>query len=153
MGSSIKELSRSLELNPANAEAQKSSRSTAASIGRYDLAESELLEATRLKPESGEIHYFLARTYYTERLPSSEIRIPSCDPTGFLIGSKAISTWELPWRHLATTPKRLRITLERSNSRSTKNTDQSGHISISAPFYNRQKKSGPSSSYARKASS
>jgi Flp pilus assembly protein TadD len=65
MGSSIKELSKSLELNPANAEAHKILAVDCSIIGRYDLAEIELLEAPRLKPESGEIHYFLARTYYT----------------------------------------------------------------------------------------
>jgi tetratricopeptide (TPR) repeat protein len=65
MGSSIKELSKSLEMNPANAEAHKILALDCSIIGRYDLAEVELLEAARLKPDSGEIHYFLARTYYT----------------------------------------------------------------------------------------
>ncbi len=65
MGSSIKELARSLELNPGNAEAHKILALDCSIIGRYDLAETELIEAARLKPDSAEIHYFLARTYYT----------------------------------------------------------------------------------------
>jgi tetratricopeptide (TPR) repeat protein len=65
MGASIKELSKSVELNPANAEAHKILALDCSIIGRDDLAEVELQEAARLKPESGEIHYFLARTYYT----------------------------------------------------------------------------------------
>jgi tetratricopeptide (TPR) repeat protein len=41
MGSSIKELSKSLELNPANAEAHKILAVDCSIIGRYDLAEIE----------------------------------------------------------------------------------------------------------------
>lgn len=63
--SSIRELSKSLELNSANAEAHKVLGLDCASVGRYDLAEVELQAAAQLTPESGEIHYFLARTYYT----------------------------------------------------------------------------------------
>ena len=63
--SSIRELSKSLELNSANAEAHKVLGLDCAIVGRYDLAEVELQEAARLTPNSGEIHYFLARTYYT----------------------------------------------------------------------------------------
>jgi len=66
IGPSIKELSKSLELNPNNGEAHKVLALNCTIIGRYDLAEVELLEAARLKPESAEIHYFLARTYYTK---------------------------------------------------------------------------------------
>ncbi len=65
IGPSIKQLSKSLELNPNNAEAHKVLALNCSIIGRYDLAEIELLQAARLKPESAEIHYFLARTYYT----------------------------------------------------------------------------------------
>jgi tetratricopeptide (TPR) repeat protein len=63
--SSIRELSKSLELNSANAEAHKVLGLDCASVGRYDLAEVELQAAAQLTPHSGEIHYFLARTYYT----------------------------------------------------------------------------------------
>jgi tetratricopeptide (TPR) repeat protein len=66
IGPSIKQLSKSLELNPHNAEAHKVLALNCSIIGRYDLAEVELQEAARLKPESAEIHYFLARTYYTK---------------------------------------------------------------------------------------
>jgi tetratricopeptide (TPR) repeat protein len=65
VGPSIKQLSKSLELDPNNAEAHKVLALNCSIIGRYDLAEVELLQAARLKPESAEIHYFLARTYYT----------------------------------------------------------------------------------------
>ena len=64
IGSSIRELSRSLELNSQNAEAHKILGLDCSIIGRYDLAEVELLQAARLKPDSAEIHYFLARAYY-----------------------------------------------------------------------------------------
>ncbi len=64
IGPSILELSRSLALNPRNAEAHKILGLDSSIIGRYDLAETELLQAARLKPESVDIHYFLARTYY-----------------------------------------------------------------------------------------
>src|SRR6266849_4075714 len=64
IGSSIRELSRSLELNPQNAEAHKIPGLGCSIIGRYDLAEVEFLQAVRLKPGSAEIQYFLARTYY-----------------------------------------------------------------------------------------
>ena len=59
LASSIKELAKSLELNPAYAEAHKILALDCSIIGRYDLAETELLEAARLKPDSAEIHYFL----------------------------------------------------------------------------------------------
>jgi tetratricopeptide (TPR) repeat protein len=65
IGPSIKQLSKSLELNPNNGEAHKVLALNCSIIGRYDLAEVELLEAVRLMPESAENHYFLARTYYT----------------------------------------------------------------------------------------
>jgi tetratricopeptide (TPR) repeat protein len=65
IGQSIKELSKSLELDPNNAEAHKVLALSCSIIGRYDLAEVELLQAARLRPNSAEIHYFLARTYYT----------------------------------------------------------------------------------------
>jgi tetratricopeptide (TPR) repeat protein len=65
IGPSIKDVSKSLELNPNNAEAHKVLALNCSIIGRYDLAEVELLQAAKLKPESAEIHYFLARTYYT----------------------------------------------------------------------------------------
>jgi tetratricopeptide (TPR) repeat protein len=65
IGPSIQNISKSLELNPNNAEAHKVLGLNCSIIGRYDLAEIELQQAARLKPESAENHYFLARTYYT----------------------------------------------------------------------------------------
>lgn len=66
IGSSIRELSKSLELDPKNAEAHKVLALDCSIIGRYDIAETELQESAKLKPDSAEIHYFLARTYYTK---------------------------------------------------------------------------------------
>src|SRR5215469_8187162 len=66
VGPSIRELSKSLELDPKNAEAHKILALDCSIIGRYDVAETELQQAVRLKPGSAEIHYFLARTYYTK---------------------------------------------------------------------------------------
>ena len=64
-GASITELSKSLELNPANAEAHKILALDCSIVGRYDMAEVELQQAVHLKAGSAEIHYFLARTYYS----------------------------------------------------------------------------------------
>ena len=132
MGSSIKELSKSLELNPANAEAHKILALDCSIIGRYDLAETELLEAARLKPESGEIHYFLARTYYTRGVyPLAKAEFQTAirlNPSSV----KAYSNLGITMEALGENPKRLRITRERSNSRDTKNPDRYGRISISA---------------------
>lgn len=64
-GPSIKELSKSLELNVNDPEAHKILGLDCSSVGRYDLSEAELLQAERLKPESAEIHYFVGRIYYT----------------------------------------------------------------------------------------
>lgn len=66
IGPSIRQLTRSLELDPKNAEAHKVLALDCSIIGRYDIAETELQEAVRLKPDSAEIHYFLARMYYTK---------------------------------------------------------------------------------------
>ena len=98
MGSSIKELAKSLELNPANAEAHKILALDCSIIGRYDLAETELIEAARLKPESAEIHYFLARTYYTAASilsPNPNFKLPFAwiPPR-----SRPTAIWELPWK-------------------------------------------------------
>lgn len=65
VGSSVKELSRSLELNVNNAEAHKILGLDCTIVGRYDLAETELQQAARLEPDSAEIHYLLGRLYYT----------------------------------------------------------------------------------------
>jgi tetratricopeptide (TPR) repeat protein len=61
IGESLKELSKSLELNINNAEAHKTLGQVLSVIGRYEEAETELEEARRLKPDSAEIHYLLSR--------------------------------------------------------------------------------------------
>ncbi len=63
---SIKELSRSLELNVGNAEAHKILGLDFVMIQREDLAEVELTQAVRLDPGSAESHYFLGRHYMGE---------------------------------------------------------------------------------------
>ena len=65
IGSSIKELAKSLQLNANSAEAHKILGLDCTIVSRFDLAETEFREAARLEPGSAEIHYFLARTYYT----------------------------------------------------------------------------------------
>jgi tetratricopeptide (TPR) repeat protein len=60
---SIKELSRSLELNINNADAHKILALDLTMFQREDLAEVELNQAVRLNPGSAEIHYFLGRHY------------------------------------------------------------------------------------------
>ena len=151
MGSSIKELSKSLELNPANAEAHKILALDCSIIGRYDLAESELLEATRLKPESGEIHYFLARTYYTRGvypLAKSEfqaaIRLDSSSV-------KAYSNLGITMEALGDNAEAIKnytraVELEEHQ----KHRSEWPYIYLSA-FYNRQKNPAQALSYARKA--
>jgi tetratricopeptide (TPR) repeat protein len=62
---SITNLSKSLALNVNNPEAHKILGLNCSLIGRYDLAERELREAIREKPDSAEIHYFLGRLFYT----------------------------------------------------------------------------------------
>jgi tetratricopeptide (TPR) repeat protein len=65
IGDSIKQLSKSLELNSKNAQAHKILGLDCSLVGRYDLAEIELQQAARLEPDSAEIHYLLGRVYYT----------------------------------------------------------------------------------------
>jgi tetratricopeptide (TPR) repeat protein len=151
MGSSIKELSKSLELNPANAEAHKILALDCGIIGRYDLAEVELLEAARLKPESGEIHYFLARTYYTRGvypLAKSEFQTAiRLDPSSV----KAYSNLGITMEALGDSTEALKnytraIQLEQHHPQRS----EWPYIYLSA-FYNRQKKPLQALSYARMA--
>jgi tetratricopeptide (TPR) repeat protein len=60
---SIKELSRSLELNVNDAEAHKILALDLTMFQRDDLAEVELKQAVRIEPDSAEIHYLLGRHY------------------------------------------------------------------------------------------
>lgn len=151
VGSSIKELSKSLELNPANAEAHKILALDCSIIGRYDLAETELLEAARLKPESGEIHYFLARTYYTRGvypLAKSEFQTAiRLDPSSV----KAYSNLGITMEALGDSAEALK-----NYTRAIKLEEQQKHKSewpyvyLSA-FYNRQKNAALALTYARRA--
>lgn len=65
IGDSIRELSRSLELNVNDAAAHKTLGLACTFVGRYDLAEVELQAAEKLEPDSPEIHYLLGRAYFT----------------------------------------------------------------------------------------
>jgi tetratricopeptide (TPR) repeat protein len=151
MGSSIKELSKSLELNPANAEAHKILALDCSIIGRYDLAETELLEAARLKPESGEIRYFLARTYYTRGvypLAKSEFQTAiRLDPSSV----RAYSNLGITMEALGDNAEALKnytraVELEEHQ----KHRSEWPYIYLSA-FYNRQKNAAQALSYSRKA--
>jgi tetratricopeptide (TPR) repeat protein len=151
VGSSIKELSKSLELNPANAEAHKILALDCSIIGRYDLAETELLEAARLKPESGEIHYFLARTYYTRGVyPLAKAEFQTAirlNPSSV----KAYSNLGITMEALGENSEALKnytraIELEEQQ----KHKSEWPYIYLSA-FYNRQKNAAQALSYAREA--
>jgi tetratricopeptide (TPR) repeat protein len=61
LSESIKELSKSLEINVNNAEAHKTLGEVLSVVGRYEEAQTELEEARRLEPDSPEIHYLLSR--------------------------------------------------------------------------------------------
>ena len=151
MGSSIKELARSLELNSANAEAHKILALDCSIIGRYDLAETELIEAARLKPESAEIHYFLARTYYTRGvypLAKSEFQTAiRLDPSSV----KAYSNLGITMEALGDSTQAL-TNYTRAVELNEKQPHRSEwpYIYLGA-YYNRRKNAGRALEFARKA--
>jgi tetratricopeptide (TPR) repeat protein len=151
VAASIKELSKSLELNAANAEAHKILGLDCSIIGRDDLAETELVEAARLKPESGEIHYFLARTYYTRGvypLAKSEFQTAIRLEPAFV---KAYSNLGITMEALGDSAEALKnyteaIQLEEQH----KHRSEWPYIYLSS-FYNRQNNAAQALIYARKA--
>jgi tetratricopeptide (TPR) repeat protein len=151
IGSSIRELSRSLELNPQNAEAHKILGLACSIIGRYDLAEVELIQAARLKPESAEIQYFLARTYYMRGvypLAKSEFETTiRLNPSYVKAYSNLGITMEaLGDNDAAVKNYKMAIQLQdRQKQRS-----EWPYIYLSA-FYNHQKNANQALEYARKA--
>jgi tetratricopeptide (TPR) repeat protein len=151
MGPSIKELSRSLQLNVDNAEAHKILGLDCSIVGRYDLAETELLAAERLKPGSAEIHYFLGRTYYTrgiyplaKREYESALRL---DPAYI----KAYSNLGLTLEALDDSDSALKdyTTAAELDKRQSRHSEWP-YVYLSA-FYNRQGKSAEALDHARKA--
>ena len=68
VGSAVRELSKSLQLNGKDPQAHKILGLVCTFVGRYDLAETELQAAAELQPDSAEIHYFLGRVYYTRQV-------------------------------------------------------------------------------------
>lgn len=151
IGSSIKDLSKSLELNPKNAEAHKVLALSCSIIGRYDLAEVELQEAARLKPESAEIHYFLARTYYTRGVyPLAEKEFEKAiqlNPAYI----KAYSNLGITMEALGNTDAALKnyTTAIQLEDRQPQKSEWP-YIYLSA-FYNRQKNPAEALTYAQKA--
>jgi tetratricopeptide (TPR) repeat protein len=151
IGASIKELSRSLELDPKNAEAHKVLALSCSIIGRSDLTEVELQEAARLKPDSAEIHYFLARTYYTRAvypLAKSEFETAiRLDPTYI----KAYSNLGITLEALGDNGGALKnyTTAIQLEDRQPQKSEWP-YIYLSA-FYNRQKNGADALTYARKA--
>ena len=151
MGSSIKELAKSLELNPANAEAHKILALDCSIIGRNDLAETELIEAARLKPDSAEIHYFLARTYYTRGvypLAKSEFQ------TAIRLNPSSVKAYS----NLGITMEALGDSTEalHNYTRAVELNEKQPHRSewpyiYVAAYYNRQKNAAQALAYARKA--
>jgi tetratricopeptide (TPR) repeat protein len=151
IGPSIKDLSKSLELNPKNAEAHKVLALSCSIIGRYDLAEVELLEAVRLKPESAEIHYFLARTYYTRAvypLAKTEFETAIRLNPSYI---KAYSNLGITMEALGNADAALKnytTAIELEDRKKQKS--EWPYIYLSA-FYNRQKSAPQALIYARKA--
>ena len=151
IGPSIKNLSKSLELNPKNAEAHKVLALSCSIIGRYDLAEVELLEAARLKPESAEIHYFLARTYYTRAvypLAKTEFETAIRLNPSYI---KAYSNLGITMEALGNTDAALKnytTAIELEDRKKQKS--EWPYIYLSA-FHNRQKNAPQALIYARKA--
>ena len=151
IGSSIKDLSKSLELNPKNAEAHKVLALSCSIIGRYDLAEVELLEAARLKPDSAEIHYFLARTYYTRGvypLAESEFEAAIGLDSAYI---KAYSNLGITMEALGNTDAALKnyTTAIQLEDRQLQKSEWP-YVYLSA-FYNRQKSAAEALNYAHKA--
>jgi tetratricopeptide (TPR) repeat protein len=151
IGPSIKDLSKALELNPKNAEAHKVLALSCSIIGRYDLAEVELMEAARLKPGSAEIHYFLARTYYTRAvypLAKTEFETAIRLNPSYI---KAYSNLGITMEALGNTDAALKnytTAIELEDRRKQKS--EWPYIYLSA-FYNRQKNAAEALAYARKA--
>jgi tetratricopeptide (TPR) repeat protein len=151
IGPSVQELSKSLELDPNNADAHKVLALNCSIIGRYDLAEVELVQAARLNPDSAEIHYFLARTYYTRGvypLAKSEFEIAIRLDSSYV---KAYSNLGITMEALGKTDDALKnyitaIQLEGQQ----KQQSEWPYIYLSA-FYNRQKNPAEALNYARKA--
>ena len=151
MGPSIKELSRSLQLNVDNAEAHKILGLDCSIVGRYDLAETELLAAERLRPDSAEIHYFLGRTYYTRgiyplarREYETALRL---DPAYM----KAYSNLGLTLETLDDSDSALKnYTAAAELDKGQSLHSEWPYVYLSA-FYNRQGKSAEALDYARKA--
>jgi len=151
IASSIKELSRSLELNPENAEAHKILGLDCTIIGRYDLAEVELQQAARLMPGSAEIHYFLARAYYTRGVyPLAKTEFETTiriDPDY----TKAYSNLGITLEALGDTEgARLNYLTAVQLSERRKDRSEWPYIYLSA-FYNRQRKPSEALSHAREA--
>jgi tetratricopeptide (TPR) repeat protein len=151
IGSSVKELSKSLELNSSNPEAHKILALDCSIIGRYDLAEVELLEAARLKPDSGEIHYFLARTYYTRGvypLAKSEFQTAiRLNPSSM----KAYSNLGITMEAMGESAEALKnYTKAVQLDEQQKPRSEWPYIYLSG-FYNRQKDAAQALSYARPA--
>ena len=120
-------------------------------IGRYDLAEVDLQEAARLKPESAEIHCFLARAYYTRGvypLAKSEfdtsIRLDSSNIKAY--NNLGITLEALDDTGAALKNYTTAIQLEDRKEHKS----EWPYIYLSA-FYNRQKNADEGLNYARKA--
>jgi tetratricopeptide (TPR) repeat protein len=151
VGSSIEQLSKSLELDSSNAEAHKILALDCSIIGRYDLAEVELQEAARLEPKSGEIHYFLARTYYTRGVyPLAKAEFETAirlDPS-FV---KAYSNLGITMEALGNNEEALKnYTRAIELAEEQKQKSEWPYIYLST-FYNRQQNAADALSYARKA--
>lgn len=148
---SITSLSKSLSLNSHDPEAHKILGLDLSFIGRYDLAEQELREAVRLKPDSAEMHYFLGRFHYTRGVyPLARKELEEAlrlDPK-----------YMKAWNNLGLTMEVLgddNAALKCYTTAMNLNEEQQLHsewpyINMSA-FYNRQEKPGVAIEYGKKA--
>jgi tetratricopeptide (TPR) repeat protein len=148
---SVSELSLSLKLDVSNAEAHKILALDCNIVGRYDLAERELEEAERLKPESAEIHYWLGRLYYTKGVyPLAKREFESAvrlEPSYM----KAHNNLGLTMEVLGDTDAALKhYTQAVQLDEEQKLTSEWPYVYLSA-FYNRQEKSDSALEFARKA--
>ena len=151
VGASIRELAKSLELNPRNAEAHKVLALSCSIIGRYDLAEVELLEAEKLKPDSAEIRYFLARTYYTRGvypLAKSEFETAIRLNPSYI---KAYSNLGITLEALGDTGAALKNYTTAVQLEDRQKQKSEWPYSYLSSFYNRQKNPAQALVYAQKA--
>ena len=148
---SVAELSKSLRLDLTNAEAHKILALDCNIVNQYDLAERELEEAARLKPDSAEIRYFLGRLYYTKGVyPLAKREFEAAvrlNPSYMKAHNNLGLTMEVLGNNDAALEQ---YTLAAHLNEEQKLNSEWPYVYLSA-FYNRQEKAAPALECARKA--